>query len=262
MAVVPKWFPVARKGLRPGMTDVQKLINIVSDSRLVEDGLAGPATIKAYQALTGQARLLVDDLIEARSVVMEDITSTDAPSRQFDKALDGYDNRRLGNTRFYVRDFTHGLAGVHKIRVSSGAQGIPPEAVIDNLTELAVELEKLWDRFPGVLVINSGYRACTSGSAHCVGMAADIKPRGDSGSAKVQAQFAEVAAWARANLKFDQLISEINGNNPRDNWLHFAVRRPNGQQRGDVRSMKQFGAVARTTHQGVLFDYRAGKVVA
>lgn len=100
----------------------------------------------------------------------------------------------------------------------NGLDNRPPEWVIDNLIRLATALETVRDILGHPILITSGYRSplvnkgvgSSRNSAHCKGLAADIKCPGFGGPTAVCREI------ILGGVMFDQLIHE-------GTWTHFAI---------------------------------------
>lgn len=107
-----------------------------------------------------------------------------------------------------------------------GIDMTPPEHVIENLTELCVEvLQPIRDGLNSPIVISSGYRPRrlntlikgSKTSQHCFGRAADFSVIGMTPFAVCQ----EISLFS---LSYDQLICEFN------RWVHIGIaKEPRGQ---------------------------------
>lgn len=99
------------------------------------------------------------------------------------------------------------------------------QGILDNLKLLAEELENVRDLLNNPIRINSAYRCLSVNdklgskptSAHTKGLAADLTCSGYGTPRDV------VAAIARSNLEYDQVILEF------DRWVHYAIA-PKGEK--------------------------------
>lgn len=94
----------------------------------------------------------------------------------------------------------------------------------------------------GPTVINSGYRSAdlntavggSSRSQHCKGEAADIEVPGTPN--------AELAAWIRDNVEFDQLILEFyTPGIPDSGWVHVSYKADGSNRKSILTAMKENG---------------------
>jgi zinc D-Ala-D-Ala carboxypeptidase len=110
--------------------------------------------------------------------------------------------------------------------VRNGIDNTPSLQVIENLTELVVNvLQPIRDAF-GPVVITSGYRSPevnkaiggSTTSDHCHGYAADFEVLGMDNK--------ELALWIQENLQFRQLILEFYKEGiPDSGWVHCSFNR-------------------------------------
>jgi len=131
------------------------------------------------------------------------------------------------SANFSLRELTRSQTAIRK-----GIKNVPNEEQLINLAVLtAMILQPCREKF-GSISINSGLRvlelnrAIGSGdkSQHIKGQAGDFEANSVSN--------AKLAEWIKGNLKFDQLILEFPGDDPRDGWVHCSFNRL--ENRGNV----------------------------
>jgi len=115
--------------------------------------------------------------------------------------------------------------GVYSITATRrGLDNTPTETHLNNMKELAEQVfEPLREWVGGPIRINSFYRGKalnkaiggSTSSQHCKGQAMDID---DGGCKKTNA---EMYAWIKENLNFDQMIWEF-GDDKNPNWVHIS----------------------------------------
>ena len=115
--------------------------------------------------------------------------------------------------------------GVYSITATRrGLDNTPTETHLNNMKELAEQVfEPLREWVGGPIRINSFYRGeelnraigGSSSSQHCKGQAMDID---DTRCNKTNA---EMYAWIKDNLNFDQMIWEF-GDDKNPNWVHVS----------------------------------------
>ncbi len=115
--------------------------------------------------------------------------------------------------------------GVYSITATRrGLDNTPTETHLNNMKELAEQVfEPLRKWVGGPIRINSFYRGPelnkaiggSNKSQHCNGQAMDID---DNGCHKTNA---EMYAWIKDNLNFDQMIWEF-GNDKNPDWIHIS----------------------------------------
>ena len=113
---------------------------------------------------------------------------------------------------------------------STGLYNTPGEVELDKLLYLAVYiLQPIRDKFNCAVHINSGFRSKQVNTAikgvltsqHMKGEAADIVP---------DHNIKEVFEWAKANLKYGQIILETKNlpNGSSNQWIHISLPRIGG----------------------------------
>ena len=131
------------------------------------------------------------------------------------------------SANFSLRELTRSQTAIRK-----GIKNVPNEEQLISLAVLtSMVLQPCREKF-GSISINSGLRvlelnrAIGSGdkSQHVKGQAADFEANSVHNS--------KLAEWIKDNLKFDQLILEFPGNDPRDGWVHCSFNRI--ENRGNV----------------------------
>jgi len=115
--------------------------------------------------------------------------------------------------------------GVYSITAMRlGLDNVPGQFLLGNMKELAEQVfEPLREWVGGPIRINSFYRGKalnkaiggSTTSQHCKGQAMDID---DGGCKKTNA---EMYAWIKENLDFDQMIWEF-GTDKNPNWVHVS----------------------------------------
>jgi zinc D-Ala-D-Ala carboxypeptidase len=105
-----------------------------------------------------------------------------------------------------------------------GLDNVPGQFLLGNMKELAEQVfEPLREWVGGPIRINSFYRSKvlnkaiggSTTSQHCKGQAVDID---DTNCKKTNA---EMYAWIKENLNFDQMIWEF-GDDKNPNWVHIS----------------------------------------
>ena len=106
-----------------------------------------------------------------------------------------------------------------------GIDNVPGAAELDFLKELCERVLEPIRAHYGPVFINSGYRGPALNKAvggavtsqHCMGQAADIEVPGVANG--------DLAAWAVANLDFDQVILECyHKGQPDSGWVHISYK--------------------------------------
>ena len=130
-------------------------------------------------------------------------------------------------------DFTLAELTKSQIALRRGIDNKPDETESSALRTLArAVLQPVRNRFRAPVVISSGFRCLALNRAigskdtsqHLRGEAADFEVLGHAN--------AEVAAWIRANLEFDQLILEYwSAGEPNAGWIHCSYVNPGGNRR-------------------------------
>jgi hypothetical protein len=115
--------------------------------------------------------------------------------------------------------------GVYSITAKRlGLDNVPGQFLLGNMKELAEQVfEPLREWVGGPIRINSFYRSKvlnkaiggSTTSQHCKGQAVDID---DTNCKKTNA---EMYAWIKENLNFDQMIWEF-GDDKNPNWVHIS----------------------------------------
>ena len=115
--------------------------------------------------------------------------------------------------------------GVYSITAKRlGLDNVPGQFLLGNMKELAEQVfEPLREWVGGPIRINSFYRSKvlnkaiggSTTSQHCKGQAVDID---DTNCKKTNA---EMYAWIKENLNFDQMIWEF-GDDKNPNWVHVS----------------------------------------
>jgi zinc D-Ala-D-Ala carboxypeptidase len=134
--------------------------------------------------------------------------------------------------------------GVYSITATRrGIDNTPSEEHLENMKLLAEKIfEPLRKWVGGPIRINSFYRGPelnkaiggSSKSQHCKGQAMDID---DTGCHKTNA---EMYAWIKDNVDFDQMIWEF-GNNENPNWVHVSYVSPEKNRNRCLKAYKEKG---------------------
>jgi zinc D-Ala-D-Ala carboxypeptidase len=134
--------------------------------------------------------------------------------------------------------------GVYSITATRlGIDNTPGKEHLDNMKLLAEKIfEPLRKWVGGPIRINSFYRGPelnkaiggSSKSQHCKGQAMDID---DTGCHKTNA---EMYAWIKDNVDFDQMIWEF-GNNENPNWVHVSYVSPEKNRNRCLKAYKEKG---------------------
>ena len=130
--------------------------------------------------------------------------------------------------------------GVYSITATRlGLDNTPGQFILGNMKELAEQVfEPLREWVGGPIRINSFYRGKalnkaiggSTSSQHCKGQAMDID---DGGCKKTNA---EMYAWIKENLNFDQMIWEF-GDDKNPNWVHVSYK-SEGNRKQVLRAIK------------------------
>ena len=124
-----------------------------------------------------------------------------------------------------------------------GIDNIPDKEHLDNMKLLAEKIfEPLRKWVGGPIRINSFYRGPelnkaiggSSKSQHCKGQAMDID---DNGCHKTNA---EMYAWIKDNVEFDQMIWEF-GDDDNPNWVHVSYVSPEENRNRCLKAYKENG---------------------
>ena len=124
-----------------------------------------------------------------------------------------------------------------------GIDNTPDKEHLDNMKLLAEKIfEPLRKWVGGPIRINSFYRGPelnkaiggSSKSQHCKGQAMDID---DNGCHKTNA---EMYAWIKDNVEFDQMIWEF-GNDDNPNWVHVSYVSPEENRNRCLKAYKENG---------------------
>ena len=124
-----------------------------------------------------------------------------------------------------------------------GINNIPDKEHLDNMKLLAEKIfEPLRKWVGGPIRINSFYRGPelnkaiggSSKSQHCKGQAMDID---DNGCHKTNA---EMYAWIKDNVEFDQMIWEF-GDDENPNWVHVSYVSPEENRNRCLKAYKENG---------------------
>ena len=134
--------------------------------------------------------------------------------------------------------------GVYSITATRrGIDNTPSKEHLENMKLLAEKIfEPLRKWVGGPIRINSFYRGPelnkaiggSSKSQHCKGQAMDID---DTGCHKTNA---EMYAWIKDNVDFDQMIWEF-GNNENPNWVHVSYVSPEKNRNRCLKAYKEKG---------------------
>ena len=134
--------------------------------------------------------------------------------------------------------------GVYSITATRrGIDNTPDKAHLDNMKLLAEKIfEPLRKWVGGPIRINSFYRGPelnkaiggSSKSQHCKGQAMDID---DTGCHKTNA---EMYAWIKDNVDFDQMIWEF-GDDENPNWVHVSYVSPEENRNRCLKAYKEGG---------------------
>ena len=134
--------------------------------------------------------------------------------------------------------------GVYSITATRrGIDNTPSEEHLENMKLLAEKIfEPLRKWVGGPIRINSFYRGTelnkaiggSSKSQHCKGQAMDID---DNGCHKTNA---EMYAWIKDNVDFDQMIWEF-GNDKNPNWVHVSYVSPEENRNRCLKAYKEGG---------------------
>lgn len=125
-----------------------------------------------------------------------------------------------------------------------GIDNTPPPAALDNMRLVAAQcFEPIREQF-GPIRITSFYRSPALNKAiggsqtsdHCLGRSIDVED--------IEGANADLFAWARVHLVFDQLISEF-GTAEEPAWVHISYR-PSGNRQQVLRATRVNGAVRYT----------------
>lgn len=116
----------------------------------------------------------------------------------------------------------------------------PSEEIKEHLEELMEVLDTLREKWGTAIKVTSGYRCPelnkkiggSKTSVHMLGYGADLKPFNN----KLDKFFECAREWAKDN-DFDQIIEETSSNGGR--WLHIGLYNNKGQQRREVKKLKQ-----------------------
>lgn len=131
-----------------------------------------------------------------------------------------------------------------------GLDNMPSDAIVANLERLCADLlEPLRIAVGRPIVVSSGYRSPevnraiggSSGSAHMLGLAADITVPGLS----VQAVCKEIVKLKRP---FDQIIDEYSA------WVHVAIAAKNKKPRMQQLVARRFGNGGQTVYSTANFN--------
>jgi hypothetical protein len=115
----------------------------------------------------------------------------------------------------------------------------PPDIVLQNLTHLAAELQKIRDLYGKSMTVTSGYRCPrvnkavggVNNSAHAEGLAADINTGSKAGNMILFNLVANLVE--KKKLPIDQLINEYNYS-----WVHFGYRQNRNDYRNQIFEIK------------------------
>ena len=134
--------------------------------------------------------------------------------------------------------------GVYSITATRrGIDNTPSEEHLENMKLLAEKIfEPLRKWVGGPIRINSFYRGTelnkaiggSSKSQHCKGQAMDID---DTGCHKTNA---EMYAWIKDNVDFDQMIWEF-GDDENPNWVHVSYVSPEENRNRCLKAYKENG---------------------
>ena len=134
--------------------------------------------------------------------------------------------------------------GVYSITATRlGIDNTPDKEHLENMKLLAEKIfEPLRKRVGGPIRINSFYRGPelnkaiggSSKSQHCKGQAMDID---DTGCHKTNA---EMYAWIKNNVDFDQMIWEF-GDDKNPNWVHVSYVSPDKNRNRCLKAYKEDG---------------------
>ena len=134
--------------------------------------------------------------------------------------------------------------GVYSITATRrGIDNTPSEEHLENMKLLAEKIfEPLRKWVGGPIRINSFYRGTelnkaiggSSKSQHCKGQAMDID---DTGCHKTNA---EMYAWIKDNVDFDQMIWEF-GDDENPNWVHVSYVSPEENRNRCLKAYKESG---------------------
>ena len=134
--------------------------------------------------------------------------------------------------------------GVYSITATRrGIDNTPSEEHLDNMKLLAEKIfEPLRKWVGGPIRINSFYRGPelnkaiggSSKSQHCKGQAMDID---DNGCHKTNA---EMYAWIKDNVEFDQMIWEF-GDDDNPNWVHVSYVSPEENRNRCLKAYREDG---------------------
>ena len=134
--------------------------------------------------------------------------------------------------------------GVYSITATRrGIDNTPSEEHLENMKLLAEKIfEPLRKWVGGPIRINSFYRGTelnkaiggSSKSQHCKGQAMDID---DTGCHKTNA---EMYAWIKDNVDFDQMIWEF-GDDENPNWVHVSYVSPEENRNRCLKAYKEGG---------------------
>ena len=124
-----------------------------------------------------------------------------------------------------------------------GIDNTPSEAQVEAMRLLAEKIfEPLRKWVGGPIKVNSFFRSETlnesiggaSSSQHCKGQAMDID---DNGCHKTNA---EMYAWIKDNVEFDQMIWEF-GDNDNPNWVHVSYVSPEENRNRCLKAYREDG---------------------
>ena len=134
--------------------------------------------------------------------------------------------------------------GVYSITaMRRGIDNTPESEELDNMKLLAEKIfEPLREWVGGPIRINSFYRSSelnkaiggSTTSQHCKGQAMDID---DTSCHKTNA---EMYAWIKENLDFDQMIWEF-GDDDNPNWVHISYVSPEDNRNRCLKAYKEKG---------------------
>ena len=134
--------------------------------------------------------------------------------------------------------------GVYSITAKRlGLDNVPGQFLLGNMKELAEQVfEPLREWVGGPIRINSFYRSKvlnkaiggSTTSQHCKGQAIDID---DTNCKKTNA---EMYAWIKENLNFDQMIWEF-GDDKNPNWVHVSYVNESDNRNRCLKAYKEGG---------------------
>ena len=149
---------------------------------------------------------------------------------------------------FNLREFTRSQTALRK-----NIDNSPNMEQLVNLTALSNMCLQPIRNTHGPVSLNSGLRvlelnrAIGSGdsSDHVKGRAADIEANSISNY--------ELAKWCKENLKFNQLILEYPGPDPRDGWVHISYANDGTNKNQVLTAVREEGKTA--YKEGLVYEY-------